>query len=58
MDIEKLEDMEDALRMLESILEDAADWGSGELTENLESAIDALNETIADTREEEEEGDY
>jgi translation initiation factor 2B subunit (eIF-2B alpha/beta/delta family) len=39
--------MEDALRVLEAILEDAQDWNAGELIEQLEGAIESLNEAIA-----------
>ena len=49
--------MEDALRVLEVILEDAQDWNAGGLVENLEAAIEALNEAIADADATDEEED-
>jgi hypothetical protein len=51
--------MEDALRVLEAILEDAHDWAAGELEEQLEGAIESLNEAIAaGSASEEEDSEY
>ncbi len=42
-----MDDMEDALRTLETILDDAQDWNAGDLIEHLESAIEALSDAIS-----------
>jgi hypothetical protein len=57
--MDNIDAMEDALRVLEAILEDAHDWAAGELTEQLEGAIESLNEAIATgAASEEEEEEY
>lgn len=57
--MDNIDAMEDALRVLEAILEDAHDWAAGELTEQLEGAIESLNEAIAtSSASEEEEEEY
>jgi hypothetical protein len=56
-----IERMEEALRALELILEDANDWADGSLIEHLDASIECLNEAISNAsgvEEEDEEGDY
>lgn len=56
---DNIDAMEDALRVIEAILEDSHDWSAGELTEHLEGAVEALNEAIATgAAEDQEEEDY
>lgn len=53
-----VDDMDEALRTLESILDDAQGWNAGDLIEHLESAIEALSDAIslvAHDQEEEED---
>ena len=45
--MDTMDELEDALRILETILEDAQDWNAGDLIEHLEGAIEAMNEAIA-----------
>ncbi len=52
---DNIDAMEDALRVLEQILEDSHDWKAGELTEQIEGAIESLNEAISTAAAAEEE---
>jgi hypothetical protein len=52
---EDIDQMEEALRVLETILEEAQDWSAGTLVEQLEGAVESLNEAIATASNDDED---
>lgn len=55
MDEQMLEDMSEALQILEGVMEDAEDWPVSGVVDNLEAAIEAINEAISQFQAEEDD---